>query len=146
MNSVQKKSKIGNPGTTVLDNPINYEYTPDSSKEFKPSIMTSKNSQSGKGTGEANQATGKRAKNKLKPDSNAEGAHSIMKRDPNTGEVTNYETYEKNPNNPSGFQTKKRYDGKGRPHEVDGEKLLPHVHEYPGKNRVRSPYPWEIPQ
>jgi len=48
VNPVQKKSKIGNLGTAVVDNPINYEYMPDSFKEFKPSIMTSKNSQSGK--------------------------------------------------------------------------------------------------
>lgn len=40
-----------------------------------------------------------------------------MKRNPNTGEVTNYETWKSNPRNPSGFDSVKRYDGVGSPHK-----------------------------
>lgn len=89
-----------------------------------------------------------RAKNKIKPDSNATGAHSVYKRDPKTGEITNYKTYEPNPYNPSGFQEIKGYDGVGAGHtnSVTGIDILtPHVHDKNTPGGIRIPEPWEIP-
>ena len=73
-----------------------------------------------------------RAGNKLKPDAEATGPHTTFKRDPNTGKITNYETWGKtDPRNPNPFESKIRFDGTGKPHfnKVTGEKLLPHVHD-----------------
>ncbi len=44
-----------------------------------------------------------RQKNKLRPNPDAVGSHSTFKRDPDTGKITNYETYKVNPKHPSGF-------------------------------------------
>jgi RHS repeat-associated protein len=106
-------------------------------------IITKKAGGKGKAV-KQNNKTG-RAKNKLKPDEDAGGDHSTFKRDAD-GNVTSYETYSKNPQNPSGFDTKKRYDGTGKGHydKKTGEMIeTPHVHE--GKN-VRKPKKEEIPK
>ena len=89
-----------------------------------------------------------RAKNKLKPDSDAVGDHSVFKRDPNTGEITNYKTYRRNLKNPNGFDEAKGYDGVGKSHKnkVTGEDLIPHVHDKGVPGGVRNPEPWEIPR
>lgn len=89
-----------------------------------------------------------RGKNNLKPDTNAQGAHSVYKRDSNTGKITNYKTYEPNPKNPSGFDDIIGYDGVGRPHvnKATGESLMPHVHDKTVPGGVRAPYPYEIPK
>ena len=87
-----------------------------------------------------------RAANKSKPDPNAEGAHSTYKRDPKTGEITNYRTWEPNSKNPSGFDEIKGYDGIGRYHmDVTGENLMPHIHDRSILGGVRRPEWWEIP-
>ncbi|MDD4096360.1 MAG: polymorphic toxin type 24 domain-containing protein, partial [Oscillospiraceae bacterium] len=88
-----------------------------------------------------------RAKNKIQPDKNAEGAHTVIKRDPKTGEITNYRTYEPNPQNPSGFDEVSGYDGVGGYHtnKVTGEQYMPHVHDKTVPGGVRSPRADEIP-
>ncbi|MBO9881105.1 RHS repeat-associated core domain-containing protein [Xanthomonas sp. D-109] len=87
-----------------------------------------------------------RAKNKLKPDSNAGGAHSVLKRDVN-GKITNTATYEVNPKNPSGFQQVKRVDVTGSEHRnSDGTVVpTPHVSEGGGRN-VRPAEPDDLPR
>ena len=90
-----------------------------------------------------------RAKNKLKPDPNATGPHTTYKVDPNTGEITNYVEWEPNPQNPSGFDEAKRYDGTGGSHynKATGTDVdTPHVHDPKAPGGVRSPYDWEIPK
>ena len=89
-----------------------------------------------------------RGKNNIKPDTNAQGSHSVYKYDPNTGKITNYKTYEPNPKNPSGFDEIIGYDGVGKPHvnKATGESLMPHVHDKTVPGGVREPYPYEIPK
>ena len=79
-----------------------------------------------------------RSKNKLKPDPDAQGAHTTFKRGPD-GTIEHYATYEPNPRNPSGFDEVLRYDGVGKSHN---NVPTPHIHE--GKI-VRPADPWEIP-
>lgn len=100
-----------------------------------------------KGGPQASVNTG-RGKNSIKPDTKAQGAHSVYKRDPNTGNITNYKTYEPNPKNPSGFDEIIGYDGVGKPHvnKATGESLIPHVHDKTVPGGVRAPYPYEIPK
>ena len=88
-----------------------------------------------------------RGKNNIKPDLNAQGPHSVFKRDPLTGKITNYKTYKQNPKNPTGYDEFLGYDGVGKPHKnpVTGEDLMPHVHDKTVPGRVRSPYLHEIP-
>ncbi len=64
-----------------------------------------------------------RGSNKRKPDSEAEGDHSVYNDRGNT-------TYTKNEKNPSGFDEVKRTDTKGKAHtNKDGTKVeTPHVH------------------
>ncbi|GAA0776059.1 hypothetical protein GCM10008908_28770 [Clostridium subterminale] len=84
-----------------------------------------------------------RAKNKLKPDIKAEGPHSTFKQNPNTGEITNYKTWQPNLNNPTGFELEKGYDGIGKSHKnsITGEDLMPHVHDKIVPGGVRRPLP-----
>ena len=94
-----------------------------------------------------NKSNGK-AKNKLKPNIDAKGDHTTFKRNPETGEVTNYEIWKANPQNPkTGSDSQKRYDGTGKPHfnKVTKETLIPHVHDKTAPGGVRGPIPWEIP-
>ncbi|MBS4770876.1 hypothetical protein KG090_06985 [Carnobacteriaceae bacterium zg-ZUI240] len=89
-----------------------------------------------------------RAKNKIKPDQNARGSYSVLKRDPKIGEITNYKTYELNPHNPSGFQEVKGYDGIGSEHtnSVTGIDIpTPHVHDKGTPGDICIPESWEIP-
>ena len=81
--------------------------------------------------------------NVLKPDPNAKGAHSTFRRDPKTGQITHYATYEPNPLNPTGFDEVLRYDGVGKAH---GGIPTPHVEGKSIPGRVRAAYPWEIPR
>lgn len=66
-----------------------------------------------------------RGTNKLGPNQNAVGDHSTFSRN-EEGVVNHYKTYEVNPQNPSGFQEVKHYDGEGRSH---GGVDTPHIHE-----------------
>ena len=100
----------------------------------------------GKATDAVSGGTG-RAANKLKSDPSAQGAHSTFKRDTNTGEITNYKTWEPNSRNPNGFDPVKGYDGIGRPHtnSITEERLMPHIHDKTVPGGVRVPELWEIP-
>ncbi|NLP27009.1 MAG: hypothetical protein GX365_06645, partial [Clostridiales bacterium] len=89
-----------------------------------------------------------RGKNKIRPDINAQGAHSVFKRDPVTGGITNYRTYAPNPQNPTGFDEILGYDGVGGSHhnKFTGQDVgTPHVHDPATPGNVRPPHPWEIP-
>ncbi|MBA3722214.1 MAG: hypothetical protein H0W88_07425 [Parachlamydiaceae bacterium] len=94
----------------------------------------------------------KGGRKKFKPDPDAEGGHTAIRRDPETGEITHYETYkpQTNPKNPNAWETEKRYDGKGNQehfNKAEGKYIPePHVHDpsYPGG--VRPAYLDEIPK
>ncbi|GGG85239.1 RHS repeat-associated core domain-containing protein [Paenibacillus radicis (ex Gao et al. 2016)] len=92
--------------------------------------------------------TGK-AKNFMKSDKEATGDHTVLKRDPKTKEVTNYETYKSNPRNPNGFDKVQRYDGIGKGHhnKLTGKEIpTPHVNGKSIPGGVRPAYPNEIPK
>jgi len=89
-----------------------------------------------------------RSANDLKPDPDATGPHTTFKRDPDTGKITNYETWKKSdPRNPNPFESEIRFDGKGQPHtnKVTMEDLMPHVHDKTVPGGVRVPYPRDLP-
>jgi RHS repeat-associated protein len=93
---------------------------------------------------------GGRGKNKLVPDPDAEGAHSVFRTDPQTGEITHYETFEPqtNPQDPNPWQSTKRYDATGGSHfnKVTGQDVpTPHVHDPATPGGVRPPNPDEVP-
>jgi hypothetical protein len=88
------------------------------------------------------------AKN-LKPDPSASGAHTTFRRDPTTGNITHYETWKPNPQNPSGFDSAKSFHGTGNPHfnKVLGRDVnAPHVHDRLTPGGLREPLPWENPR
>jgi len=89
---------------------------------------------------------GEPRQDKLKPDPDATGAHTVIKRDAQ-GNITGYETYspQSNPRNPNQWQSDKRVDLQGKPHfeKSTGQDVpTPHVHEPGG---VRPANPDEIP-
>lgn len=85
----------------------------------------------------------------MKYDPNATGEHSNYKRDPQTGEITNWQRWNKSdPRNPNPFTPGERYDGKGAGHfnKQTGEMVnTSHVNDPKTPGGVRKPYPWEIP-
>ena len=87
--------------------------------------------------------------NDLHPDPNATGPHSVVKRDPETGRVTNYETYrpQTNPRNPNSWEKVLRYDNKGKPHPdtITKQYIHPHIHDFIN-NLVRRPFWFEKPK
>ncbi|WP_371811785.1 RHS repeat-associated core domain-containing protein [Brevibacillus sp. HB1.3] len=102
-----------------------------------------------KETGEVVQKNTGKAKNFMKSDPKATGDHTVLKRDPKTNEVTNYETYKANPLNPSGFDKVQRYDGKGKGHinKVTKQNVpTPHVNGKSIPGGVRPANPNEIPR
>ncbi|WP_094018612.1 hypothetical protein [Paenibacillus rigui] len=65
----------------------------------------------------AKASTGGKSKNNMKYDPDATGEHSTYKRDPNTGEITNWQEWIKSdPRNPNPFSPGKRFDGQGAGH------------------------------
>ncbi|KAF3361875.1 Uncharacterized protein PHSC3_001642 [Chlamydiales bacterium STE3] len=90
---------------------------------------------------------------RFSPDKNAEGAHSTFRRDPDTGEITHYETFKPQTNhrNPNLWESEKRYDN-GSSSEGHFNKVIdkyinvPHVHEPHTPGGVRVPENWEIPR
>jgi len=86
------------------------------------------------------------------PDENAKGAHTVIKRHKETGKITNYVTYEPNPNNPSGFQEIQRTDtGAVTPHEDYNKKTkenipTPHIHGKDILGGVRPANDNELPK
>ncbi|MFC5401677.1 RHS repeat domain-containing protein [Cohnella soli] len=92
--------------------------------------------------------TGK-GKNNLKSDPNATGDHTTFKRDPKTNEITNYETYKSNPQNPNGFDKVQRYDGVGASHynKVSKQNVpTPHVNSKSVPGGVRPATKNEMPK
>ena len=90
-------------------------------------------------------------KNKLTPDENSKGEHSTYRRDPNTGKITNYETWENqsNPKDPKNWKSRKRFDGKGASHfnKKTGEDVpTPHTHDPSVPGGVRKPTTDEKPK
>lgn len=57
----------------------------------------------------------KGGRNRFKPDTRAEGAHSVFRRDPMTGRVTHYETFrpQTNPYDPKPWESVLRFDAIG---------------------------------
>lgn len=78
----------------------------------------------------------------MKPDPNAKGPHTTFSRDPKTGQVNHYATYDPNPLNPTGFDEVLRYDGVGKAH---GGIPTPHIEGKSIPGGVRAAFPWEIP-
>ncbi|MGL4824961.1 MAG: DUF637 domain-containing protein [Alphaproteobacteria bacterium] len=84
----------------------------------------------------------------MKPESRADGDHTVFKMDAN-GKIKNYETYTKNPKNPSGFDSKKRVDLQGAPHtnkKTEVKIPAPHVKGKDIPGGVRPARPDEIPK
>ncbi|MBU0705986.1 hypothetical protein KJ657_02540 [Patescibacteria group bacterium] len=84
--------------------------------------------------------------NRLKPDPTATGPHTVFKRDAN-GNITRYETYTENPQNPTGFDKVKNVDMTGEAHfnKVTKENVpTPHTQARDIPGGVRSATPEEI--
>jgi hypothetical protein len=91
---------------------------------------------------------GGRGANSLKPDPDAEGAHSTFKTDSNQ-KLTNHAEWQPNSKNPSGFDEVKRVDVVGGPHrnKVTGETIpTPHTHGKDIPGGVRAAIPEELPR
>ncbi len=89
-----------------------------------------------------------RGANNLKPDSNAQGAHSTFKTDSNQ-KLTNHAEWQPNPKNPSGFNEVKRVDVVGGPHrnKATGQTIpTPHTHGKDIPGGVRPSIPEELPR
>ncbi len=88
---------------------------------------------------------------KLQPNLSAEGSHTTLKVDPQTGKVTHYETWQpqSNPRNPNPWESVKRYDATGGAHYNKATKVdvvTPHVHDPATPGGVRAPLPEEMPE
>jgi len=91
-------------------------------------------------------------RNIMRPNPLAEGAHSVFKKDPNTGMVRYYETFKPNPKSrhDSDWASVMRYDNPVDRHshynKVLKEKIFtPHVHDKTCPGKIRKPFPGEIP-
>jgi Pretoxin HINT domain len=87
----------------------------------------------------------------LKPNSEAGGAHSVFKVNPQTGKVSSYETFkpQTNPQNSNPWESVKRVDVEGRPHfnKVTQEYVpTPHVQSRKIPGGVRPATPRQIPR
>lgn len=85
--------------------------------------------------------------NRLKPDSRAQGDHTTFKTD-SDGNITRHETFETNPQNPSGFDSVQSTDVTGPAHQnkVTGEIVpTPHTQGKGIEGGVRPALPEEIP-
>ncbi|NTU32695.1 RHS repeat-associated core domain-containing protein [Brevibacillus sp. HB1.1] len=92
---------------------------------------------------------GGKGKNNMQYDPNAVGEHSTYKRDPQTGEILNWQRWFKSdPRNPNPYSPGERYDttGAGHYNKKTGEYVdTPHVNDPNTPGGVRKPYPGEIP-
>jgi RHS repeat-associated protein len=94
------------------------------------------------------------ARNRFRPNTLAEGAHSVFRKDPLTNKITKYETFipQTNPRNPCPWESLKRFDGEigieGRHYNKVLREYVntPHVHDVHAPGGVRYPEPWEIPK
>jgi hypothetical protein len=97
--------------------------------------------------------TKKTGRNRMVPDANAVGTHTVFRRNSMTGKVAHYETYrfQTNSYNPSKWESVVRFDNSGKINQSHFNKILkkeihePHIHDplFPGG--VRYPEAWEIP-
>ena len=99
----------------------------------------------------------KAGRNRLMPDANATGPHTVFRRDPISGSVSHYETFRPQTNSfdPKAWESVKRFDGSnlgpGQMAPSHFNKVLqqkiyePHIHDpcYPGG--IRPALPWETP-
>lgn len=91
----------------------------------------------------------KKGRNRMVPDPDAQGPHSVFRRGED-GKIKHYEEYQpqSNPKNPNPWESTKRFDGEGKPHynKETGEQVgTPHVHDPTTPGGVRSPNPDELP-
>jgi len=98
-----------------------------------------------------NTARKTRGSNKLEPHPDAQGPHTTFRRDPQTGQVAHYETWQPqtNPRNPNQWTSVKRFDRSGGSHfnKSTGQDVpTPHVHDPTTPGGVRPPDPNEIPR
>jgi RHS repeat-associated protein len=93
---------------------------------------------------------GGRGSNNLFPDTSATGEHSTYRQDSN-GNVTTYETWKPNPQNPTGFDSVRRVDtqySKGASHynKVTGIEIpVPHVHDSTIPGGIGPAGPGDLP-
>ena len=101
------------------------------------------------GTNTQNPKRSGRGKNKLDPDPDAQGPHTTFRRDPTTGQVTHYQTWNpSDPRNPKPWTPGKRFDREGAPHynKVTDEYVpTPHINDPNIPGKVRPALPGEIP-
>lgn len=90
---------------------------------------------------------------RMKPDILAEGDHTVIKRNLETGKISHYETFipQTNPRNPNSWESIKRYDGEtkdGRHYNKVLKEYVntPHIHDPYAPGGVRIPEVWEIPK
>ena len=140
----------GGPNMPLTPNPpslprldrVNSNTTPNSSSSTSSSSSSTGTTGNGRGS------------NDLKPDKeNATGDHVAFKRDVN-GHIYKYEEYKANPKNPSGYDSKKRFDG-GKPdgsagashrNKETGVKIpTPHISGKDVPGGARTPEFWEVP-
>ncbi len=93
-----------------------------------------------------------RNKNWLQPNTQAEGAHSVFRRDPVTGRVTHYETFRPQTNSydPKPWESILRFDNPIEPHYHFNKTLkeriyTPHVHDPYSPGGIRPAFPEELP-
>ncbi len=87
---------------------------------------------------------------RFSPLEEAEGPHTVYRRDQGTGKISHYQTWDAqtNPRNPHPYQPGVRYDGQGPGHfnRATGEQIeTPHIHDEAAPGGVRRATPSEIP-
>ena len=149
-NMAQRAAMLGNDGADTLDRAMQ--------EGVGMAVDNGTDSLAGAGVGKLfgvvckvgkKAAKGTRGANKLKPDPDAQGAHTTLRRDPQTGQVTHYETWQPQPNprNPNPWVSEKRFDRTGASHhnKSTGQDVpTPHVHDPTTPGGVRLPNPGEI--
>lgn len=101
---------------------------------------------------EVNSCVTKSSRNRFVPHPTAEGAHTVFRRDPLTGKVTHYETYQFQTNlrNPNPWESVVRFDNfcseNYHFNKITKERVFePHIHDPNSVGSVRRAYPWEMP-
>ncbi|NGX36936.1 MAG: tRNA3(Ser)-specific nuclease WapA [Chlamydiae bacterium] len=89
-------------------------------------------------------------RNILKADLQAEGAHTVFRRNPINGEITHYESFRLQTNrfDPKLWESTKRFDRIGKGHINKATKKIvdtPHIHDPNCIGEIRIPEMWEIP-
>jgi len=87
---------------------------------------------------------------RIAPDPDAKGPHTVIRRNPQTGQIIRYATYipQTNPRNPAKWQLVKRVDLVGDEHfnKVPKQYIpVPHVHDPSFPGGIRPALPGELP-